>query len=898
MTCHVNTMQPQATWVIAMQHIINSLKRPKSICTKITISEPFINWLHCWTWTSIASERRASWLVWRAFAHAHRRAGARGVRGRSTTFIAFLSIMAKQVKQQDRVASTELAFSIIRSASSAAALVYAFHILVALSAMSTPNTQGGPTRRRQARQADIWSDVGNQISSLCLDVSSLCIPAARRRRSERGAFDPYSRDHDRSSIFQRRQRRQRQYAAETRDEQEGLLGSDDDSSLNADENEAGPSPIWNIFRGSQPAPRQAPSSRRRVGSGAGVAVSERTTSTSRQARDDAPLLAGGPSDEYDDSDAISMLSDIVTRDARGRTRNVRRARGGRGRWKDVFATPPAFSSVSALACGLFGRTTGETNRSRRIAQRRTLSAQEDEEREEGGETPAEDMDHRTDSLPRSQSAASGEGDAELIGESALDQLARGQQPQAQASGIPTLDDSTEQDAVKVASDEETTEQVLARQAAEEAALAAEEEEAGKRARQEVAETAHKQASEFPVLVEPTLAAASDHGLAEEPTAREVPLDEVKGSRRDAGTDPLSNAGSLSDVAPDPLSKMESSSSSSSPSKSHRRGHRSHKSISGRRRYLTEAEAEAAAGGFDLGYEINEPVPTTQEEGNDVDEFGFTKEDIARAAAAYEREEEGQLASPLVGQTPAEVHHVHHHYFGDERDEEGSLGEVVDEEYGDEEDDDEPLSPAALGLVPAAHHSLSAHSPTIDVGDETGDTTVKDPNADQEDEDGADIAGLGFSKSRRKHSSRSRAAGSGSISAGTGGSGGSWSGSGSGSGTRKTGSSGGLRYGLHYQHEKRKQAAAGGSDSGTQMLSPPLTTKAHSTSSGGKMSYRDKPRRAGGGTSSSKSEGGEVPRYSHTRRGSKSSATSSNAATATLPAQRERASTFEPGVGDF
>ncbi len=762
------------------------------------------------------------------------------------------------------------------------------------------------SRRRSA------SEPTDGFCLACLDLPFLCLPRPRTR----AAFDPYSAEHDRAAQTGRRSGGSgRSEEAERLLSDDGSEGSDDELSGGARDG-AGPS-LWQMLSGSS-APNSAKARRARASS----FVSKRTTSTGTPRQVTAAPAASAsssrarpaPADEYDDSDAISMLSDIVGRDANGRARKVRRARGGRGRWKDVFNTPGFFpfgrqqrgagagaegsgglfdslfgsgSSGGGLAFGLFGRTRGQIERDERIARHRTLAA-----REEGhGAGPFDDYDEdedgyvsvtpptrpsnlpatsstgarsrRTDSLASNASSSefsatraprAGEEDAAEFDEGALVRaLQRAADPEAQRAAEEEQEREAQREreraaeaaAARLAEAEAAQREELAKQAAEEAELAAQEERAQEAAREEAQEKARAagllaaEAAQSARQEEESAQARAEDASSSATTEEQAPTPLESPTLKQAGIDE------------DTLSTADDDLTRSPSKRSQRRREHSSRSAGAsnhKKRYLTEAEAEAAAGGFDLGYEIDDKADYRSDSRrtapqDDMDEFGFTSEDVAHAAAAYEREQEelqhrGATSPSLQAQ---EVHHHYHHYLPDHQQQQQYEGEHEQGWYADEQEaydeDNEPLSPAALGLVPASHATLG--DATLKLGQSSGEEPAQEEIEDEEEED-ADIAGLGFSSSRKKRRHRQQAAGGGSSSNGSGS--GSYSGysgslSGSGSGTRKIGSSGGR---FQYSNGASKAGATtkqGGSDAGSS-----ATSSAKLTVPSGRPNYRDKPRR--------------------------------------------------------
>ncbi|KDN41875.1 hypothetical protein K437DRAFT_275321 [Tilletiaria anomala UBC 951] len=902
----------------------------------------------------------------------------------------------------------------------------------------------------------------NSLAAYLLDLSTLCLPSSQRRW-RRPAFDPFSPEHDAPACH--RVGRPRQHRAAASHEEASLLGSDgsfsgsEDEGGDGEDEGSGPSfagPSAGAWRRSRAATvRQTATS----------TVARRTkawnpffsflpcssSSTSAVATNSASepdaLGAATTTDEFDDADAISMLSDIVHRDARRRA--ARMPRRGLARFgHPLYAWPWDTRGVGSMACGLFGRTKAQI----RAEQGRRVRTQRRTQRTAATATLASASQlEGAAQPPGSLSAATLQGyeglvvdsDAAALDEGAIASLARGEQPDmtAAAARVQTLaapapavqPERSKPDPAEYTTGEAETEAVLAHQAEEEARLAEQEEEEVNRTRQAAREKAlraglvphnppsggaEQENTVGPPAAVATIAeqeAEAETGRGadqraprpEEKAAAQPPFDASPGGATAAAADPhepftegpapnhqlhsvqppcpATEAPDASDMNEEPVESLEaprtpdtplakvvvatdaakhadelehafshaSSDIRDSPSKSasksrHGHGYRSSKSVS-KRRYLTEAEAEAAAGGFDLGYDLGDAAAGSSEAQalaqEQLDEFGFTQDDVRRATAAYELEQEQHDRERLRQGLPAsaaEVVHHHHHYYdergepyqqrafgrdGEQLDGDGDAARlrVVDVHDDDDDDDAQPLSPAALGLVPAAHHSL--HHAGLDAcgapataipaenGDDLGERTLQPWLAIEEDEDDADIAGLGFSKkhSRKGRGGRQRST-CGSVSAGTGdggdGEGSSAdgrSGSGSGSGTRKTGSSGGLRYGLQFHHQQREQrrkaasasAAGGGGEAATAdtaLRAPALQSSAAAPVEEGRMGYHERPRR--GHASSAKSDAGRPPGTTDGR-GPSHSRSGSTESTPLSPTFRpEWAGSFDPDVGDF
>lgn len=426
--------------------------------------------------------------------------------------------------------------------------------------------------------------------------------------------------------------------------------------------------------------------------------------------------AAADGDEYDDADAISLLSNIADEDGRRARRRARRRNGGAGK---------------LLACGLFGRskkqieaTSTPRPRSRRAGHSRNAS---DSSVESAADTRVE----------------SGDEDAGMLPDEAIAVLSSPRKAGASSSSASNADAAKRAKAEQKAQEE-------ARRAAErdvqlaeeEARLAAEEEAAIVKARRK----------------------------AERRAARE----------------------GLLRVREESASKE-------------------------RGQWRTEAEAEAAAGGFGLGDMPGEGVDQQDwqgqgmHEGQAVDSYaqdeymqGYDNEGYGPFAAPEEHARGAYFATPsgyAAPQPQPEVVHHHHYYHAPPpapAPPSSSLQPSINASVADR------LLPSPTNL-PALPSPSSAENEAIGT----------EPD---EDEDDADIAGLGFSK--RKGARR--------------GAGGSRDSGGSGSGSRNSGSASGLRGHVMSNGSAaglRGDSSAGGSAGGSVEGSSSAVPR-----------YRDRPRR--------------------------------------------------------
>lgn len=386
--------------------------------------------------------------------------------------------------------------------------------------------------------------------------------------------------------------------------------------------------------------------------------SSSSSSSSRQTNDEEQRQSLLTDTTYEDSDAISLLSNIADR-SRRRNRASRR----RERWN---------KSAAVLGCGLFGRpkgqiqarqqTTGDNNEP---IQRHSRSASVD------STTSTDDESGRANSFAAAQE--SGDEDAGMIADEAIAELSvsRDEEGDRQQTEEAEADKKKEEEEEAAAAAAAKRKEDLQRQAEESARIEA--------------ETAAKQKAE-----EEALAAEEEAAIAK--AKRRAERKAIKQGLLEA--------------------------------KSH--GERN-------TRRMTEAEAEAAAGGFDFAEEPQ--IDHLQEADYDEQRYHANQEEygIAHGQEDYGYDEFEQQNQPEV------VHH--HHYYH-------------------EPEQEESQQPYTLSQPPITY--VTEH-----------DDDNKPEEAIDEDEEDADIAGLAFSKNRKKrldrggsYGSRSNGSGSGSRQSGS------------------------------------------------------------------------------------------------------------------------------------
>lgn len=453
-----------------------------------------------------------------------------------------------------------------------------------------------------------------------------------------------------------------------------------------------------------------------------------STSTSNAQGERDSLLSGQhDAGGYEDSDAISLLSNIADR-SRRRNRASRR----RDRWN---------KSTAALGCGLFGRSKGQI-------QRRNVTAGDGDRpvHRHNRNASVESLTSESLSVESATSltddesvgrfgAASGDEDAGMLEDETIAELS--------ADTIRPDDVIVKQDSSK----KEDEEAQRARQAIEDATAAV-------KHKKEL----ERQAAEAEIAIEEEAARtrAEEARLASEEEAA------IAKARRKA--------------------ERKAAKQGLMPIRS--------EAQNGQRRRLTEAEAEAAAGGFDFAEEItnDEYDHFVQHHYNDVDQ---------PCEGDYEAYPQQQ-----------EVVH-HHHYYHEPVQGDDSLQYHID--------------------------SPSLNVPTL-MEDRVDDQAVVD-----EDEEDADIAGLGFSKNRRKRADRD-----GSYASRSNGSGSGSRHSGSANNVRRyerstahSGSSSGVRR-ESAQHLTAESASGSGKQSYRERPRRHERTKSQSTGSGAGRTLREGP----------------------------------------------------------
>ncbi|PWN35127.1 uncharacterized protein FA14DRAFT_160415 [Meira miltonrushii] len=413
---------------------------------------------------------------------------------------------------------------------------------------------------------------------------------------------------------------------------------------------------------------------------------------------------------YEDSDAISLLSNIADRSHR-RNRASRR----RERWNN---------SAAVLGCGLFGRpkgqiqarqqTTGDANRAERQATNHARSASVD------SAASTDDESGRANSFAAAQE--SGDEDAGMLADEAIANLSVSRDEELEQQQGKDATDKTkkeEEEAVEVAKRKEE----LQRQVEETARIEAE-------------DAAKRKAEEEALAAEEEAAIAKAKRRAERKAIKQGLLEAKAHGQRSA-------------------------------------------------RRMTEAEAEAAAGGFDFAEESQMQGGEDADYGSHYDQQRYHANQgeygLAHGPEGYGYDEYEQQNQPEV------VHH--HHYYH-------------------EPEQEESEQPYTLSQPPITY--VSEHN-----------DGQKSEEAVDEDEEDADIAGIAFSKNRKKRLDRGGSYGSRS--------------NGSGSGSRQSGSQPG-------RYERNGVRAGGSNSSAGRRESHDAGSSNGGGSSSGKFTYRDRPRR--------------------------------------------------------
>jgi hypothetical protein len=558
-----------------------------------------------------------------------------------------------------------------------------------------------------------------------------------------------------------------------------------------------------------------------------------------------------PSEEtFDDSDAISLLSNI-------NDRSRRRRRGRRTRdW--------GHGAQQLMACGLFGRAKGQIQTrepTRPGSSSRHGRADSTDSLDDSLRGLGESGDEDAGMLPDAAIRGIGDPQALLEAEEAQRQAEEAEIQRREAAEFAEAAErraalQRQAEAARVAAEEE-----LRKQAEEEARLAAEEEAAAakataaaeerrleleRQAQEEDAAEARRQAeAEAKAALErarladeeaqraaeaKAAAAKAEQEAAERRAALEAEAEAARKAADEEAVRKAEEAAALAaqqeaDAAAAEAEALEAAALAKERRRAERRAARAAlaavRDEGGRSRYQTEAEAEAAAGGFEFADAPEQPdeypgsygahasrrAPQEhwglasgpegygyEQNGYEHDEYGQYRD--SRQQHFYDAQYEAGNGHFQPQELPQEVVH-HHHYYHEPP------------SAGSEPEPTSYLSPPALPALP---------SPIVGE-DESLNREV------EEDEEDADIAGLGFSKRRAP---RSGAAFGGSRSAGSGG---------SGSQSRASGSATGPRYqvspsfafgGAPLSDDARIRSADGSNEGGS--------------SAAGRPSYRDRPRR--------------------------------------------------------
>lgn len=438
---------------------------------------------------------------------------------------------------------------------------------------------------------------------------------------------------------------------------------------------------------------------------------------------------------YEDSDAISLLSNIADR-SRRRNRAARR----REQWN---------KRAAVLGCGLFGRPKGQIQR-RTVTSGdgvRSQAAPGQHGRSASVDSAASLTDDESVGRAGSFGAVqeSGDEDAGMLGDEDIAELSHSREEEEQGQG----QQSTEAPA--------RTEEDSATVRAEEAAAAAQRKEELERQAAEAAQ-AEQEAAAKQKAEEDALAAEEEAAIAK--------------ARRRAERKAVKQG----------LLQVRA--------QAHREGRR-----------LTEAEAEAAAGGFDFAEEPEQmplDVSPVAEADEHEDRYGEAyRHGLDQYGQASDAERYGYYEDAPV--QPAQQEVVHHHYY-----------------YNDSQQDELRERPE-----PTAYQAFMPPIPQI-----AEHTDISEQAVEDEDEEDADIAGLAFSKNRKKRLEKDGSYASRS--------------NGSGSGSRQSGSANHVR-----RYERNGLDAGPGSNSSTGWRESAMAEGGSSNgggSGGGVRSYRDQPRR--------------------------------------------------------
>lgn len=441
------------------------------------------------------------------------------------------------------------------------------------------------------------------------------------------------------------------------------------------------------------------------------------SSSSREANDDEQRQSLLRDTTYEDSDAISLLSNIADR-SRRRNRASRR----RERWNN---------SAAVLGCGLFGRpkgqiqarqqTTGDTNRVERQTRNHSRSASVD------STTSTDDESVRANSFAAAQE--SGDEDAGMLADEAIANISvsRDEEHEQQQAEEAAAKAKKEEEDAKIAAKEE--EEVAKRKA--ELQRQAEE-----TARIEAEDAAKQKAEEEALAAEEEAAIAKAKRRAERKAIKQGLLEAKAHGQRSA-------------------------------------------------RRMTEAEAEAAAGGFDFA---GEPQVQNEEHAEYNPQYDEQRYHAGHGEYGLAHGPEGYGYDEYEQQNQTEVVHHHHYYHEPEQEE--------------------------------SQQSYTLSQPPITYVSEHNDGSNPDEAVDEDEED-ADIAGIAFSKNRKKLLDRGGSYGSRS--------------NGSGSGSRQSGSQPG-------RYERNGVRTGGSNSSAGRRESHDAGSSNGGGSSGGKFTYRDRPRR--------------------------------------------------------
>ncbi|PWY98474.1 hypothetical protein BCV70DRAFT_201783 [Testicularia cyperi] len=581
-----------------------------------------------------------------------------------------------------------------------------------------------------------------------------------------------------------------------------------------------------LFGGGGRRSQPGPSSRPATGPGSSSA---RRNAQERQGLMSSPLgrpTSGG--DDYDDSDAISLLSNIADRDSRSgsaaRRRRARARQRAEGRTCGMLMYDVTELGKS-LSCGLLGRPASNSNDDRRRARSASFGSVIRQGAESSHRPHLDNAASSTRHI-RTSSNASTDSNGSLINQGFVE---------SGDEDAGMLDDSAianfgRSDALDVTG-EETAAEAAERQEAEEARRRKAEEEARARARaQAEEEEAAAEAKRKRALEEE---AAKQKKEAEEEAQRQRE-EEAKLAAEEEAAIAKAKRKAERKAAKAGLLKLQSD-------------------TKGAKRWQTEAEAEAAAGGFNFHEEQPED-PDSQhhqqyfDDGPEAYEHQPHQPDYA--GAAYDQYDDAAEDYAAYPQHQHQHQHQQHDPYAEGEyvvEEQGPAGVVHHHHYYHAAPPPHPPA-EAHGFNQYLSPTFAHESPALSTSPTTaaGSELKQGEKADESEEEEADIAGLSFGKKKNRAERGMGGSGSqhsGSRSAGGltadyrrgggGGGGGSSGGSGSGSG----------RY--VYSHVK----AAGG----TGQISSPLhlggggggggaLASASSSSSGGRPTYRDRPRR--------------------------------------------------------